>query len=203
MLADTHRAAVLKLLTAASVPCTHCGAALFTFADTRTDTFEPATKEGEVYGPDPDVAHLLDPAANPLGAVNPYDALAKMAELLDQGHKAVSPGKSNPRACLTPLFWQLAGEYSMLNVRMAMGGGYHVHRPATDWKHEVKTRERPDDLPWHCGWPAWLRPSGWHCRQCKIVLTDATADWPGRCPGPGGCLPDEDCAYRADDCAAR
>jgi hypothetical protein len=25
----------------------------------------------------------------------------------------------------------------------------------------------------------------------------------GRCPGPGGCLPDEDCSYRADDCAAR
>jgi hypothetical protein len=25
----------------------------------------------------------------------------------------------------------------------------------------------------------------------------------GRCPGPGGCFPDEPCAYRADDCAAR
>ena len=25
----------------------------------------------------------------------------------------------------------------------------------------------------------------------------------GRCPGPGGCFPDEPCHYRADDCASR
>jgi hypothetical protein len=25
----------------------------------------------------------------------------------------------------------------------------------------------------------------------------------GRCPGPGGCLPDEPCVYRGDDCAPR
>lgn len=36
------------------------------------------------------------------------------------------------------------------------------------------------------GYPAWQR--------------DPNA---GRCPGPGGCFPDEPCQYRADDCAAR
>jgi hypothetical protein len=25
----------------------------------------------------------------------------------------------------------------------------------------------------------------------------------GRCPGPGGCFPDESCPYRSDDCASR
>jgi hypothetical protein len=45
--------------------------------------------------------------------------------------------------------------------------------------------------------PDWRGRAWQHDDQAK---PDPNA---GRCPGPGGCLPDEPCIYRGDDCAPR
>lgn len=174
-LAQLHAAAVAKVLSAADVPCRWCGTVLHTVADPATDLWAEVDADGSCTGVDADVAHLYDPEANPLGAVNPWDALKRMAELMDAtNHKAVMAGK----ACHTPLHWRVAAEYSALMVRLDMGLPFHQHQPLT--RSEVSTVDtsegRPADLPYHCGWPAWLRPSGWHCRECKLVLTDETAE---------------------------
>jgi hypothetical protein len=178
-LAQLHAAAVARVLSAPDIPCRWCGAALHTVADEVTDLWAAVDADGSCTGVDADVAHLYDPAANPLGAVNPWDALRLMAELMNAAdHKAVMAGK----ACHTPLYWRVAAEYSALMVRLDMGLPFHVHSPMA--RHELPSAAelaarrgyRPPDLPYHCGWPAWLRPSGWHCRQCKLVLTDETAE---------------------------
>lgn len=31
--------------------------------------------------------------------------------------------------------------------------------------HRVVTPESKIEVPWHCGEPMWLRPTGWHCRK--------------------------------------
>lgn len=125
---------------------------------------------------------MCDPAANPLGATSPYDALNKMAGLMEDAHMAV--GKNTygigKKACLTPLFWAVAQEYSMLKVRMDTGMSFHVHHEAGGSVSAAPFPPCPPDLPHHCGRPAWLRPSGWHCRECALVLDDATAEFPGR-----------------------
>jgi hypothetical protein len=175
-LAELHSAAVDQVLQAAPGPCALCGVPLHAVADLRTDLFEVADAAGSKTGRDPDLAHLYDPAANPLGATSPYDALNKMAALMDTAHRAVQHG----RAEYTPLHWRIAGEYSMLRVRLSMGLSFHVHRVvASSDPARLPGLPRPADLPpWHCGWPAWLRPSGWHCRQCRIVLDDQIAELP-------------------------
>jgi hypothetical protein len=173
-LAQLHAAAVAQVLSAPDVPCRWCGAALHTVADPATDLWAEVDAEGSTSGVDADVAHLYDPDANPLGAVNPWDALKLLAELMDATtHKAVMAGK----ACHTPLHWCVAQEYSALMVRLDTGLPFHQHRPLTSYQPpRTDPQPRPEGLPYHCGWPAWLRPSGWHCRQCKLVLTDETAE---------------------------
>jgi len=179
-LAQLHAAAVARVLSAPDRPCRHCGAMLHNVADEVTDLWATVDAEGSCTGVDPDVAHLYDPDANPLGAVNPWDALRLLAELMDATtHKAVMAGK----ACHTPLHWRVAAEYSALMVRLDMGLPFHQHSMTSDWDAGEAARHigepRPADLPYHCGWPAWLRPSGWHCRECKLVLTDETAELAG------------------------
>lgn len=177
-LASLHAAAMAALLTADPKPCWLCGAPLHTVPNPATDLFEPVDHAGSPTGTDADLAHLFDPAANPLHATSPYDALNKMAALMTDpaADKAVRAGKAEH----TALHWRVAQEYSMLRVRLDTGMSFHVHREPAGWDParaaERIGRPRPADLPYHCGWPAWLRPSGWHCRQCRIVLTDETRE---------------------------
>lgn len=177
---EIHAAEAAFELAKPERPCTRCGVPLHTVVNEKTDLFEPADASGSSTGRDPDLAHWFDPAANPLGATSPYDALRRMAELMDAGHKAVPPGTDSPRACLTPLFWDVARAYSSLKVRLDMGMSFHVHTEASGWDHDAPRPPCRPDLPYHCGWPAWLRPSGWYCRRCDLVLDDATAVFPGR-----------------------
>lgn len=41
-------------------------------------------------------------------------------------------------------------------------GSPHIHKHDAQPMHGHS--QAPDDLPWHCGEPMHLRPSGWHCR---------------------------------------
>ncbi len=136
--------------------CEVCGAALTRVADETADEWVWADAGGQRSGADPDLAHLYDPAANPLGAVNPSDALARMAALLDTGHKAVMAGKAGR----TPLYWRVAREYSALKVWLDSGGTFHQH-------YALHGEPYQGDVPEHCGWPMRLTPSGWRCRQCS------------------------------------
>ena len=135
-----------------SVNCRLCGAELHCKADLILDEYVWVGTDERTVGTDADLAQLYDPASNPLGACNPYDALKRMAGVMDRAQDA-------RKACLTPLFWQVAREYSALKVRLETGMSFHVHRPD-------KTPEYDGIPPYHCAWPMWLRPSGWHCRQC-------------------------------------
>lgn len=172
--ARLHAAGVARVLAADLLPCMHCGAMLHQVADARTDLWEWEDEAGSRTGTDPDVAHLCDPAANPLGASNPYDALAKMAGLMSDAYfAALRSGK----ACETPFARRVTLDYSALKVRMDFGMSFHQHRAVTRWDPpgpEGAGRPRYTGLFYHCGWPAWLRPSGWYCRECKVQLRDGT-----------------------------
>lgn len=144
-----------------NVTCALCGEPLHRIADNRLDEFIWVGRDGKPYGNDSDLARLFDPARNPLGVSDPYDALSKMADRLNRADKA-------RRTCRTRLYWQIAREYSALKVRLEMAGTFHQH-----WTSE--TPPYTGEVPEHCGWPMWLRPSGWQCRQCK-ERKDVTAN---------------------------
>jgi hypothetical protein len=55
-------------------------------------------------------------------------------------------------------------ECSALKVRLDFGGTFHQHYPASLPSPYEGT------VPHCCGWPGWLRPSGWQCRRCGAVL---------------------------------
>jgi len=63
---------------------------------------------------------------------------------------------------------RVAREYSSLKVRLDSGMSFHQHRPG----QVQPSRVRP---PHHCRWPMWMRPSGWHCRQCPYWI--GKRDW--------------------------
>jgi hypothetical protein len=79
---------------------------------------------------------------------DPYGHLADLAERAVRGDR------------------RAAGEYSALKVRLETGGTDHVHW--TDASDDPPLHSGP--VPGCCGWPAWLRPSGWQCRRCKRRL---------------------------------
>jgi hypothetical protein len=138
--------------------CFICGVAVTEVADTERDEWRWAGPDGKTTGRDPDLEHLCDPARNPLGASDPYDALSKMASLLGTAN-ARGAGKRS----LTPLYWQVGREYSALKVRLDLGMSFHIHSAWTEpW-------DGPP-VPWHCGSPGWHRPSGWYCRVCPATL---------------------------------
>jgi len=80
-----------------------------------------------------------------------------MAAMMDNARSA-------RKASLTPLYWRVAGEYSMLKVRLETSATFHQHQASSGpWPAS-------QPVPEPCGWPGWLRPSGWQCRQCGAAL---------------------------------
>ena len=129
--------------------CRHCPAQLHLAADTRLDEWVWHDESGSILGDDPD----LPP--------DPYGRLAHLGEIQMAAHKQHKPGKSD----LTWVFWAAAREYSALKVRLDFGGTWHTHYP-----REHGPALHDGLVPEHCGWPMWLRPSGWQCRQCADRL---------------------------------
>jgi len=156
-----HAAAVAGLMAAPDRPCSLCGVPLHTTA-LPDDTYGVADWTGSRTGTDPDLAPLCDPAANWLGASNPYAYLARLARLLDEA----DPGSKKTQT--TWLYERTVREYAALKVRLDMGLSFHYHQE--DRAGAPRSLVVP---PYHCSWPAHLRPSGWYCRECKVRLPGA------------------------------
>lgn len=131
------------------VTCRHCPAVLHRVAVPELDERGWADDAGSRFGDDPDVAQLKP---------SPYAYLNELGErcIRGKGKKAV-------------LDLAAAHEYSMLRVRLETGGTLHVHYPASLPPPYEGT------VPHSCGWPGWLCPSGWVCRQCGAVLAVESA----------------------------
>jgi hypothetical protein len=179
-LAELHAAAVADVLACPVKPCAECGTPMTHGQGTEhgRDVFTEVAADGTAYGPASDLAHLFDPAANWLGADNPYAYLARLGDLQTEAHAACK-GRigGGPRAELTGLFWRVAREYTALMVRLDTGSVYHSHMSDREpWVYSPSCEPRGVLMPYHCGAPAHLRPSGWYCRGCKALLTDDTAE---------------------------
>ena len=142
--------------------CRLCGAALHMAPDHRVDEYSWQDERGRTLGDDPDVAHLQP---------DPYAYLAALAADLARAQKVTRKGVGH-----TWLYWRKAREYSALKVRLETGGTFHVHWAGSSPIDHSAAGHQPQ-VPEHCGWPMWLRPSGWHCRQgCGHVQAATGAD---------------------------
>lgn len=125
--------------------CWLCGDALRRVARVDTDEFVWVDPDGKQTGTDSDLRHWD----------NPYAHLAWLGDELERAVRQRGK-KSEP----TWLYWRHATEYGALKVRLEIGGTFHVHQAG-------ESEPFAGDVPECCGWPMWLRPSGWQCRQCK------------------------------------
>lgn len=128
------------------VTCRFCPAVLHRVAIPELDEWGWADEQGQRFGDDPDLAHC---------GPDPWAYLNELGErcIRGKGKKAV-------------LDLAAAREYSMLKVRLETGGTFHEHYP----KPGAEPAWDGPPVPEHCGWPGWLRPSGWQCRQCGAAL---------------------------------
>jgi hypothetical protein len=175
-LAELHSSAVTRLTARAVPPCAECGTPMVHAAGTEhgirgpKDVFTEVAADGSAKGPAPDLAHLFSPAANWLGMSNPYAYLARLGELCSEATSA-------KRCETTWLYERTIREYVALKVRLDMGGMHHTHTPAREpWVYDPNRAPLGVVMPYHCGQPAWLRPSGWYCRGCGELLTDETTE---------------------------
>lgn len=178
-LAELHAEAVAYLAVRPVPPCAECGTPMTRGQGTEhgvngpKDIFTEVAADGSAYGPAVDLAPLFDPAANWLGMDNPYAYLARLEGLCNEATSA-------KRAETTWLYERTIREYVGLKVRLDTGGYHHTHRPAREpWVYDPNRAPRGDVMPYHCGRPAWLRPSGWYCRECGDLLTDDSAELRG------------------------
>jgi hypothetical protein len=144
------------------LPCWLCGDACHMVADTRLDLWDWADDSGSKTGKDSDLRQLYD------AGWTPYGRLKWLADEMERLHKLSRKTKDGyhwPDDRTRAEYHARGREYSALKVRLEFGGTFHIHHVRTDsvppWKGE---------LPYCCGSPAWLRPSGWHCRECRAVL---------------------------------
>lgn len=121
------------------IRCYLCGDRLHKIAHAPTDEYHWADQDGSLTGLDTDLRPLVDG--------NPYARLAVLAETME---------RTNYRD------HRAAQEYITLATRMNFTGMHHVHHVASRDLHPYV-----GDVPEHCGMPMWLRPSGWHCRECR------------------------------------
>ena len=174
-LAELHASAVAGVLAQPLAPCEECGTpmVLGQEAEGGKDVFTEVAADGSTKGPASDLAHLFDPAANWLGMSDPYAYLARLGELCEEA----LPNKSARRTKPTWLYDRTIREYAALKVRLDTGSIHHRHMAAREpWVYNPSCEPRGVVLPYHCGAPARLRPSGWYCRGCNALLTDATAE---------------------------
>jgi len=122
------------------VCCRLCGDRLHKIAHQGTDEFVWVDETNSPVGMDLDLRHLQG---------SPYARLKELADTID--------GYKNK---LDPDCWRASAEYISLKVRMEFKGMHHVHQP-----NRVPAYD--GDVPEHCDYPMWLRPSGWYCRRCK------------------------------------
>lgn len=130
-------------------PCALCGVPLQEKAHELLDEFVWVDAAGSFVGRDTDLL--------PVG--NPYE---RLNALVDRSRDA------RGRVRAMPL--QDAQEYATLLTRMDVNGAHHAHYVTAALLPCYR-----GDVPRCCDRPAWLRPSGWHCRVCRAVLQSPTA----------------------------
>lgn len=130
--------------------CRLCGTSIRHTPNEITGEWDWTDESGSTCGTAPDLADLYDPDRNPLGAASPYDALSKLSARITDGKAGLAPGR----------------EYASLKIRIGDGPLHHVHQPDSPGERPAIT------VPEHCGSPARLRPSGWHCRRCGTLIHD-------------------------------
>lgn len=170
--ARLHAAAVAELRACPVRPCAECGTAMAhgQGTDGGKDVFTEVAADGSVKAPASDLVQLFDASANWLGADNPYAYLAKLGDLCTEA-------LSVKRRETTWLYERTIREYAGLKVRLDTGSIYHTHSPAREpWSYDPRRKPRGDLMPYHCGQPAHLRPSGWYCRGCGVLLSDDSAE---------------------------
>lgn len=175
-LAELHASAVAAILARPVPPCAECGTpmmhghAIEHGINGPKDVFTEVATDGTAYGPAADLVALFDPAANWLGMSNPYAYLARLGDLCNEATSA-------KRCETTWLYERTIREYAALKVRLDTGSIYHRHMPAREpWVYNPSCGPRGEVMPYHCGMPAWLRPSGWYCRGCGVLLSDESAE---------------------------
>ncbi len=87
-----------------------------------------------------------------------WETLGELDRMLAADRAAKKGAKMSPAD-----YHRTINSYIGLNVRLGMKLTFHVHwtsDPSGVWPGPV--------VPRHCGWPMWLRPSGFHCRQCDF-----------------------------------
>jgi hypothetical protein len=171
-IAQLHAAAVAKLQARAGRTCGECGTSmvLVEAAEHGKDVFAVVAADGTSYGPASDLVHLFEPSANWLGESGAYAYLARLGKLCAEATAA-------KRTETTWLYERTIREYAALKVRLDTGSCYHTHREASvPWVYDSAREFDGQVYVYHCAWPAHLRPSGWYCRGCGELLTDATAE---------------------------
>jgi len=140
------------------LPCWLCGDAMHMVADTRFDEFTWADDGGSKTGIASDLRQLEEHG----GAYAYLAWLSGELERLSGLSRKRKDGYHWPDERTEAEYFARGREYSALKVRLEMGGTFHVHQVMAS------------DIPPYCGpdvrcceYPAWLRPSGWQCRQCR------------------------------------
>lgn len=144
------------------VPCWLCGDELHQAADERQDLYAWADGAGSTAGTDSDLRQLEQ-----FGGA--YKYLAWLASEMDRLHKLSRKRKDGyhwPDARTQAEYHARGREYSALKVRLEFGGTFHIHQARASG-----TPDYQGTVPECCGWPAWLRPSGWQCRQCRQAVS--------------------------------
>ena len=144
------------------LPCWLCGDACHMVADIRLDEFTWVDDSGSTVGTDTDLRPLEEHG----GA---YARLKWLADEMDWLSKLrdSSPGRGEwPSSQAQAEYHARGREYSALKVRLETGGTFHVHYVRTD-----SVPPYAGTVPRCCGSWAWLRPSGWQCRECGQPVT--------------------------------
>lgn len=148
------------------IPCWLCGDLLHEVADARLDEFTWVDEAGGRIGGSPD----LRPLGGVEGAYARLRWLASECDRLSKLSRKTKDGYRWPGEQTRAEYLACGREYSALNERLRWPTFHH---------HQVRAADKPSEtgpVPCCCGWPAWLRPSGWYCRKCKQrCLTDS---WP-------------------------
>lgn len=152
----------MKSLVTESYACDACG----------VPVWRTGGADNEWYWTDLDGSSVgLDHIWLELG-VEPYQRLAKLSREIVSYHGLRDSQKTPEQDRVINARFI---EYSLLGNRIAFGGGpSHVHRVAA----EVGNTPLGGQTPEHCGFPAYRRPSGWQCRECRADLgDDAAVGW--------------------------
>lgn len=128
--------------------CRLCGDTLYRAA-VMWDEWGYVDGRGNRLGTDSDLRHLPDGA---------YARLSELAERC-----TTSAGKSD----MSVEGERAIREYGRLKTRMEFGSSFHTHR-AMEHLRVPNCGQEP--VPYGCGMPAYLRPSGWQCRVHLVPL---------------------------------